>query len=89
MMGDEKDYYLGRAEDELQSAERAAHERAAWAHFQLAGRYFDLAYGEAREAAGDVPRIVAAPAQSINVSPDNLRMFAAQLSWISLDRERA
>ena len=90
MMGDEKDYYLGRAELELQSAESAAHEKAAWAHFQLAGRYFDLAYRGADNPVADATHpIVAEPSDGICVSSDHLRMFAAQLSWVSPDRERA
>ncbi len=40
-----KDYYLARAEAELTLGDEAADDRAAWAHFQLAGRYFDLAFG--------------------------------------------
>ena len=39
------DYYLSRAEEELTLGETASNKRAAWAHFQLAGRYLDLAYG--------------------------------------------
>lgn len=43
----EKTYYLERAEAELRLGEQADNEKAAWAHFQLAGRYFDLAHGSA------------------------------------------
>lgn len=42
---DHKDYYLARAEAELALGDEATDDRAAWAHFQLAGRYFDLAFG--------------------------------------------
>lgn len=41
----EKAYFLDRAEAELRLGEQAENEKAAWAHFQLAGRYFDLAHG--------------------------------------------
>ena len=47
MEPDHKDYYLARAEAELTLGDEAADDRAAWAHFQLAGRYFDLAFGGA------------------------------------------
>lgn len=40
----DKDYYLDRAEIELTLGDEAENSRAAWAHFQLAGRYLDLAY---------------------------------------------
>lgn len=43
----DKDYYLGRAEHELDLGEAAENSRAAWAHYQLAGRYLDLAYSDA------------------------------------------
>ena len=42
---DDKNYYLERAEAELTLGDAAGDRRAAWAHFQLAGRYLDLAYG--------------------------------------------
>lgn len=41
----EKDYYLDRAEAELDLANAAAHEKAARAHYYLAGFYLDRAYG--------------------------------------------
>jgi len=52
---DDKDYYLDRAEAELTLGDAAGDRRAAWAHFQLAGRYLDLAYGggEGGEAGED------------------------------------
>lgn len=43
-MSADRDYYLMRAEEELRCGERAATKCAADAHFELAGRYFDLAY---------------------------------------------
>lgn len=54
---DHKDYYLARAEAELTLGDEAADDRAAWAHFQLAGRYFDLAFGgaEAVDARAQLP----------------------------------
>ena len=41
----DRSYFLTRAEDELKLARTATHEKAARAHFLLAGAYFDLAYG--------------------------------------------
>lgn len=41
----EKDYFLERAEAELDLANEANHERAARAHYYLAGFYLDRAYG--------------------------------------------
>ena len=46
---DLKDHYLTRAEAELTLGDEAGDRRAAWAHFQLAGRYLDLAYGSEAE----------------------------------------
>lgn len=43
----DRNYYLERAEQELKRGETAATRQAADAHFELAGRYFDLAYGDA------------------------------------------
>jgi hypothetical protein len=40
----EKDYYLERAEAELDLANAAAHEKTARAHYYLAGFYLDRAY---------------------------------------------
>jgi hypothetical protein len=41
----EKDYFLERAEAELDLANQANHENAARAHYYLAGFYLDRAYG--------------------------------------------
>ena len=50
MSPEDKDYFLERAEIELDLGGEAEHPRAAWAHFQLAGRYLDLAHrGPANE----------------------------------------
>lgn len=38
-------YFLKRAEDQLRLGEEATSKRAADAHFELAGRYFDIAFG--------------------------------------------
>lgn len=46
----ERAYYLQRAEEELEVANRAHDYRAAKAHGLLAGLYFDLAFNS-----GDVP----------------------------------
>jgi hypothetical protein len=45
MDGGDKDYYLERAEAELDLANAATHERAAKAHYYLAGFYLDRAHG--------------------------------------------
>ncbi len=42
----ERDYWLERADHHLGLGEQAADTRASWAHFQLAGRYLDRAYGD-------------------------------------------
>lgn len=41
----ERDYFLERAEAELDLANAAGHKRAAQAHYYLAGFYLDRAYG--------------------------------------------
>lgn len=43
----DKDYFLERAEAELDLANAATHERAAFAHYHLAGFYLDRAHGGA------------------------------------------
>jgi hypothetical protein len=43
--GDERDYWLERAEFHLDLGEKTADTRVSWAHYQLAGRYLDRAYG--------------------------------------------
>lgn len=45
--GGERDYWLERAAFHLDLGERTADTRASWAHYQLAGRYLDRAYGGA------------------------------------------
>jgi hypothetical protein len=42
---EDRDYWLERAEHHLGLGEEARDSRASWAHFQLAGRYLDRAYG--------------------------------------------
>lgn len=89
MRGNDKDYYLNRAESELRLAEGAIHEKAAWAHFQLAGRYFDLAYGDTRMMTRDAPHPIAVRSFA-SVSSDDLRIFAADLwTTVTSDRESA
>jgi len=56
---DLKDHYLTRAEAELTLGDEAGDRRAAWAHFQLAGRYLDLAYGDAEEREAAAAGLVA------------------------------
>jgi hypothetical protein len=43
-MSIDRDYFLRRAEEELERGEAATMKCAADAHFELAGRYFDLAH---------------------------------------------
>lgn len=45
-MTEDRDYWLERAEHHLGLGEEAGDSRASWAHFQLAGRYLDRAYGD-------------------------------------------
>ena len=54
-------YFLLRAEAELQRGEKAASKCAADAHFELAGRYFDIAFGGPDDEEGPllVPNVVA------------------------------
>lgn len=43
----DRDYFLERAEAELDLANAATHARAAFAHYHLAGFYLDRAHGGA------------------------------------------
>ena len=53
----DRGYFLERAEEELKLGESAGTKRAADAHFELAGRYFDLAYRGAGNHEGPPDRI--------------------------------
>ena len=55
---DDRFYFLGRAEEELELAHSAVHESAGRAHALLAGYYFDRAYRELDEP-GDSPPLAA------------------------------
>jgi len=44
-IAEDRDHWLERAEHHLGLGEEAGDSRASWAHFQLAGRYLDRAYG--------------------------------------------
>ena len=55
MGSDDQPYYLGRAEEELELAQSAAHEAAGRAHFLLAGYYFDRAYRGMDEPPAESP----------------------------------
>jgi hypothetical protein len=57
----ERDYWLERAEFHLDLGERTADTRASWAHYQLAGRYLDRAYGGASTALSAAHQLVAEP----------------------------
>lgn len=46
VLAEDRDHWLERAEHHLSLGEQAADTRASWAHFQLAGRYLDRAYGD-------------------------------------------
>ena len=41
---EDRTYFLNRAEMQVELARKAAHEKAAQAHYQLAGYYWDRAY---------------------------------------------
>ena len=47
----EQSYLLARAEEEVGNAQRSADARAVAAHFELAERYLDMAYGGPEDAA--------------------------------------
>lgn len=47
----DRHYFYGRAETELERAQRAAHPEAVKAHYVLAGYYLDRAYGEGEAGA--------------------------------------
>lgn len=46
MSPEDQAYYLSRAEQELERAQRSEHADAVKAHYHLAGFYLDLVYGE-------------------------------------------
>jgi hypothetical protein len=46
----DRDYFLRRAEAELELAQAAEHERAVRSHFLMAGVYLDRVYGHPEEA---------------------------------------
>jgi hypothetical protein len=50
---EERDYWLDRADFHLDLGEKTADTRASWAHYQLAGRYLDKAYGDASPRLAD------------------------------------
>lgn len=41
---EDKAYFLGRAETQIELARSASHEKAAQAHYELAGHYWDRAF---------------------------------------------
>ncbi len=57
--GDERDYWLERAEFHLDLGVRTADTRASWAHYQLAGRYLDRVYGGASSGLSTEHQLVA------------------------------
>ena len=59
--GDERDYWLERAEFHLDLGVRTADTRASWAHYQLAGRYLDRAYCGAPPGLSTDHQLVAEP----------------------------
>lgn len=46
MSRDDVDYYQSRAEAEIELAQRADHQRAVQAHYQLASYYLDRIHGD-------------------------------------------
>lgn len=55
--GQDRDYWLERADFHLDLGEKTADTSASWAHYQLAGRYLDRVYGEASAEQAEAPRI--------------------------------
>ena len=56
-MRSDRDYYYGRAEAELEQAQRSTSAEAVKIHYTLAGHYLDRVYGDNDQderAAGDV-----------------------------------
>ena len=58
--GVEHDYFLARAEAELQLAQTSTHPSAMRAHYLLAGHYLDRVYGEPSDtlAHEDAPTVL-------------------------------
>ena len=52
MSHEEQDYLERRAEDELRLAQKARHQRAVQAHYELAAAYLDRLHGEAPKSSG-------------------------------------
>ena len=52
MSNDERDYYERRAEAEIELAQRAGHEAAVQAHYELASAYLDRIHGDAPRSSG-------------------------------------
>lgn len=52
MSHEERDYYERRAENEIALAQRAQHQRAVQAHYELAAAYLDLIHGDEPRSAG-------------------------------------
>lgn len=53
MSRDEAVYFQKRAEEELEKAQRADHPGIVQAHYDLAGYYLDLLYGDGTGPPGD------------------------------------
>jgi hypothetical protein len=46
MQHDDRHYYEGRAEEELEQAQQSSNPKAVRAHYQLAGLYLDKVFGQ-------------------------------------------
>ena len=52
MSHDEREYYERRAEAEIELAQRARHEAAVQAHYELASAYLDRIHGDEPRSSG-------------------------------------
>lgn len=53
---DEMSYFMRRAEQQLELAQRAEHEQVVHAHYELANLYLDIAYADAAPPGEGVPQ---------------------------------
>lgn len=53
---DEMSYFMRRAEQQLELAQRAEHEQVVHAHYELANLYLDMAYADTAVPGDAVPQ---------------------------------
>ncbi len=53
---DEMSYFVRRAEQQLELAQRAEHEQVVHAHYELANLYLDMAYADAPSPVAGMPQ---------------------------------